>query len=215
MAFDLEEQEKIDQVRAWWDRFGGLVTGLLTAILLVLVAYYAWGWYKNYQAEKALGYYETIYTTTKSSRPTDSDKVRIQEALSVLQNDYTSTAYPARASLIAANYFVSKNDLEAAQKAMQWVVTNGKEPEIVPVAQLQLSAILMDQGKLDEALSYVSGSVPESFKALFLDRQGDIQMAKGQKEEAVKSWKTALNEKGLEPSFSTFMQNKIKVLGGE
>ena len=215
MAFDLEEQEKIDQVKAWWDRFGGLVTGLLTAILLVFVAYYAWGWYKNYQAEKALGYYETIYTTTKSSRPTDSDKVRIQEALTVLQNDYTNTAYPARASLIAANYFVSKNDLEAAQKAMQWVVTNGKEPEIVPVAQLQLSAILMDQGKLDEALSYVSGSVPESFKALFLDRQGDIQMAKGQKEEAVKSWKTALNEKGLEPSFSTFMQNKIKVLGGE
>lgn len=56
MAFDLEEQEKIDQLKAWWARFGGLVTALLTVVLLAIIAYFAWGMYKNYRSEQALGY---------------------------------------------------------------------------------------------------------------------------------------------------------------
>ncbi len=214
MAFDLEEQEKIDQLKAWWARFGGLVTALLTVVLLAIIAYFAWGMYKNYRSEQALGYYDTINMAVKNARPDANDKARIQEALSVLQKDYVGTAYPARASLVASKYFVEKKDLAAAQQAVQWIISDSKETELVPVAQLQLAAILMDQNKFDEALAQVANPTGD-FKALFLDRQADILLAKGQKQEAIQAWKSALNEKDLDPTFVRLVEMKLNVLGGE
>ncbi|NOL51317.1 YfgM family protein [Pelistega suis] len=214
MAFDLEEQEKIEQLKAWWARFGSLVTALLTVVLLAIIAYFAWGMYKNYRSEQALGYYDTINMAVKNARPDANDKARIQEALSVLQKDYVGTAYPARASLVASKYFVEKKDLAAAQQAVQWIISDSKETELVPVAQLQLAAILMDQNKFDEALAQVANPTGD-FKALFLDRQADILLAKGQKQEAIQAWKSALNEKNLDPTFVRLMEMKLNVLGGE
>lgn len=214
MAFDLEEQEKIDQVKAWWEKFGGIVTGLLTVVLIVIIGYYAWGWYQNHQAEKALGYYDTINSAINNARPDANDKVRIQEALAALQQDYVGTAYPARASLLASKYFVQKKDLEAAQKAVQWVIKDSKEVEMLPVAQLQLASILMDQQKWDEALAQVANP-PADFKALFLDRRADILLAKGQQKEAITAWKEALAVPGIEPAFVRMVEMKLNVLGGE
>lgn len=214
MAFDLEEQEKIDQVKAWWEKFGGLVSGLLTVTLVAIVGYYAWGWYQNYQASQALAYYDTINTTLHNARPEASDKLRIQDALNTLQKDYVGTAYPARASLLASKYFVEHQDLEAAQQAVQWVISESKEKEMLPVAQLQLSAILMNQQKWDEALAQVANP-PADFKALFLDRQGDIFLAKGQQKEAIQAWKEALAVAGIEPAFIRMVEMKLNVLGGE
>lgn len=214
MAFDLEEQEKIEQLKAWWARFGGLVTALLTVILLAIIAYFAWGMYKSHRAEQALAYYDTINMAVKNARPDANDKVRIQEALAVLQKDYVGTAYPARASLVASKYFVGQKDLAAAQQAVQWIISDSKETELVPVAQLQLAAILMDQNKLDEAFAQVANPTAD-FKALFLDRQADIWLAKGQKQEAIQAWKSALNEKNLDPTFVRLVEMKLSVLGGE
>ncbi|NOL49611.1 YfgM family protein [Pelistega europaea] len=214
MAFDLEEQEKIDQVKAWWDKFGGWVTGILTVVLLAYVGYYGWGMYQNYQSGQALAYYDTVNTAVHNARPDANDKTRIQEALAALQKDYKGTAYPARASLLASRYFVEHGDLAAAQQAAQWVVSESKEIEMVPVAQLQLATILMNQAKYDEALAQL-GNPPASFKALFLDRQGDIFLEKGDKAAALKAWKEALDEKGLDANFVRLVEMKITVLGGE
>ncbi|NEN75219.1 tetratricopeptide repeat protein [Pelistega sp. NLN82] len=214
MAFDLEEQEKIDQVKAWWNRFGGLVTGILIVILLCIAGYYAWQWYQNSKANQALGYYDIVYASTSKANPDDNDKLRIQEALAVLQKDYVGTAYPARASLVASKYFIQQNDLAAAQQAVQWIIDESKETEILPVARLQLSAILMDQEKFDEAFAQVSKPT-EHFVAAFLDRQGDILLAKGDKAGAVKAWKEALNDKDIDQNFVRLIQMKLNVLGGE
>ena len=51
MAFDLEEQEKIDELKAWWNRFGGLVSGVATVIMLAILGYYGWNWYQGYQSQ--------------------------------------------------------------------------------------------------------------------------------------------------------------------
>ncbi|WP_159990635.1 YfgM family protein [Pelistega ratti] len=214
MAFDLEEQEKIDQVKAWWNRFGGLVTGILIVILLCIAGYYAWQWYQNSKANQALGYYDIVYASTSKTNPDANDKLRIQEALAVLQKDYVGTAYPARASLVASKYFIQQNDLAAAQQAVQWIIDESKETEILPVARLQLSAILMDQEKFDEAFAQVSKPA-EHFVAAFLDRQGDILFAKGDKAGAVKAWKEALNDKDIDQNFVRLIQMKLNVLGGE
>jgi predicted negative regulator of RcsB-dependent stress response len=39
---DLEEQEQLDQFKHFWNRWGNLITGLITAALLVYAAYNGW-----------------------------------------------------------------------------------------------------------------------------------------------------------------------------
>ena len=42
MAYDLEEQEQLDELKAWWKRNGNMVTWGLIAVLAVFAAYQGW-----------------------------------------------------------------------------------------------------------------------------------------------------------------------------
>ena len=44
---DLEEQEQIDTLKAWWKMYGNLVTSLVTAVCLGVVAWQGWNWYQR------------------------------------------------------------------------------------------------------------------------------------------------------------------------
>lgn len=96
MAFDLEEQEKIDQLKAWWQRYGAWVNAVLMASLLAMVAYYGWQWYQQYQHQNALKQYDALQTLLRQSPlPTQA----LVETASGLQRDYGSTPHAVRASL--------------------------------------------------------------------------------------------------------------------
>lgn len=214
MAFDLEEQEKIDQLKAWWLRFGGFIMGVLVVISLVFIGYYGWGWYQNYRATQALGYYDIVNNTANASQHSSEDNTRMKEALKALQADYKGTAYPARASLLASKFFMEQGKYEEAQHILQWVVSESGETEIIPVAQLQLATAFLNQDNYADALAQLSNP-PTSFNALFLDRRADILLAQNKKDEAAQVWQTVLQEKNVEASFIRLVQLKLNVLTRE
>ena len=51
MAYDLEEQEQIDEFKAWWKKHGNMVTNI---VLAALVAYSVWQGYQYFQSKKAV-----------------------------------------------------------------------------------------------------------------------------------------------------------------
>ena len=58
MAFDLQEQEQIDELKAFWRKWGTLITG----VLVNSCAGHGWGaqgwrWYQHRQAESAAALY--------------------------------------------------------------------------------------------------------------------------------------------------------------
>lgn len=53
MAYDLEEQESLAQLKAWWDKWGNLTLSCITVICLAFAGYNGWHWYKRYQGGKA------------------------------------------------------------------------------------------------------------------------------------------------------------------
>ena len=53
MAYDLEEQESLAQLKAWWDKWGNLVLTLITVICLAFAGWNGWNWYKRNQGAKA------------------------------------------------------------------------------------------------------------------------------------------------------------------
>ena len=53
-VYDLEEQEKIEDLKAWWAQYGKYVSAVVTAIAIVVIGVQGWRWYQRTQAEQAL-----------------------------------------------------------------------------------------------------------------------------------------------------------------
>ncbi len=213
MAFDLEEQEKIDTLKAWWDRFGNMILTAIIVVMLGILGWYGWNWYQSSQVKQALGYYEIVQTSAISS---DADgEARLGQAAAELKKEYDDTAYAARGALLAADFYIRGHNYEKAVEELNWLAARGSDfPELVPVAKLRLASVYADQKKFDEALAQLSNP-PEPFKALYDDRKGDVLVAQGKKAEAVAAWKAALADQQLPPAFVNTIQLKISALGGE
>ena len=52
-VYDLEEQEKIDDLKAFWNRWGNAILAAVIAVCLAYVAVAGWRWWTNRQAEEA------------------------------------------------------------------------------------------------------------------------------------------------------------------
>ena len=55
MAYDLQEQEQLDELKAWWKKYGNLILTVVTVVLLAFAAYNGWRWYQRSQAEASRG----------------------------------------------------------------------------------------------------------------------------------------------------------------
>ncbi|KAG1316595.1 hypothetical protein G6F63_016008 [Rhizopus arrhizus] len=60
MAYDLEEQEKLDAIKAWWARYGTLVVTLFAVVALSWGGWWGWKAYESHRANQAMGYFEAL-----------------------------------------------------------------------------------------------------------------------------------------------------------
>ena len=52
-VYDLEEQEQLEDLKAWWRRWGNLISGVVIAVCVAIVGVQGWGWWQHNQAEQA------------------------------------------------------------------------------------------------------------------------------------------------------------------
>ena len=60
MALDLEEQEQVAELKAWWNQHGNLIVSAITAAALAFAGWQGWRWYERSQATQAGALYDTI-----------------------------------------------------------------------------------------------------------------------------------------------------------
>ena len=54
---DLEEQEQLDELKAWWKQYGNLVMTAAAVVLAGFAAWNGWNWYRNTQSLEAAALY--------------------------------------------------------------------------------------------------------------------------------------------------------------
>ena len=210
MAYDLEEQEKLDALRAWWDRYGTLIAVVVIGAVLVFAGVRAWQWYQGHQAAQAMGYFEALENA--AVQQTEDSLPRIKAASATLREDFPKSGYTSRGVLIAAAALKSQGDLEGAREQLEWLVANGDDPALVPLAKLRLAGILLELKQYDNALAQIDAA-PTAFEGLFADRRGDILLAQGKKDQAIEAWQTAVTQLGADPLVQV-IQLKIDANGG-
>ncbi len=187
-TYDLEEQEQLAEIKLWWRQYGNLLINVLTAVSIVVIAWFGWSWYQRNQSTQASAVYNVLQKAVQ-----EKDTQRTKAASGELLEKFSGTSYAALGALTSAKAMIDTGDRKTAKVQLQWVVDHGKE-EFRDLARLRLAALLLDEKAYDDALKQIDGSVSTGFEARFLDYRGDILNAQGKKAEALAAYQGALDK---------------------
>lgn len=207
MAYDLEEQEQLAAIKAWWDRWGNLVLSVATVALLAIAAFNGWRWYERHEAGKAAVLYEELLGALDGN-----DVARKRELAGTLIERYGRTVYGPMAALQIARINVEAGDRSAARAQLRWVIDKSGHEELAQVARLRLAGVLLDEKAYDEALKLLGGDVPPGLAASFADRRGDILLEIGQSEQARAAYREALDKADTQHPLRPIIQLKLDAL---
>lgn len=207
MAYDLQEQEQLDELKAWWAKYGNLILTVLTVVLLGFAALNGWRWYQRNQAADAAGVYAELERAIAAK-----EAERVTTLSATLTDKYGRTVYASMAALQAARWFADTGNTAAARTQLQWVVDHADRPEIGAIARVRLAGVLLDEKNYDEALKVLEGAAGDVQATAVLDRRGDVLFAQSKIDEARSAYREALAKASAEHPLRAIIQLKLDAL---
>ncbi|HEV8109238.1 MAG TPA: tetratricopeptide repeat protein, partial [Burkholderiales bacterium] len=129
MALDLEEQEQVEELKAWWKQHGNMITAVVVAVAVGFAGWQGWRWYQANQAAHASSLYETL---TKAVQVNDAKALR--DAAGTLVESYPRTLYASMGAMVAARYYFDRNDLKSAKAQLSWVIERSSSQDFKDLA---------------------------------------------------------------------------------
>lgn len=210
MALDLEEQEQVAELKAWWNQYGNLVVSAITAAAVAFAGWQAWRWYERSQASQAGALYDTIVRAVRAG-----DAKALRDADGALLENYPRTLYASMGAFMAARFYYERNDAKSAKAQLQWVLEHGRMEDFRDLARLRLAAIVLDDKAYDEALKLLDEKHAASYDAEYAAAKGDVLVAKQQTKEARDAYRVALDKAGNgNAAFRESVRMRLEALGG-
>lgn len=205
---DLQEQEQLDALKAFWNRQGNLITWLLVLVLAAYAGWNGWQWYQRDQAAKAGAMFDEL---DRAARAGDAE--RSGRIFADLQARYPGTALAQQGGLLAARVQFDKGQADAARASLAWVAEHGVEDEMRTVARLRLAALQADAKQHDEALKTLAAATAPGFEGLVADRRGDVLLAQGKPAEARAAYEAAYQALAERLDYRRLVEAKLTALG--
>lgn len=194
MADHITEEEQIESLKRWWAENG---KGIVTGVVLALAGYFGYQFWQNNErasAEQASELYQG-FVQAVSANEGEPDNKQVTTAKSLarqLKEEFGDRIYASQAALHLAALAAGNNDLEEAEKQLEWVLDNTPETSLRLVAKRRLAAVKSARGKPEQALELLEGDVPEAFAALYAETRGDILLQQGDEPAARSAYEQAL-----------------------
>jgi predicted negative regulator of RcsB-dependent stress response len=205
---DLEEQEQLDQLKAFWKRYGNLLTWVLLIVLGAFAAWNGWNWYQRDQAGKASAMFDQLDAAAQGGNVEQATRV-----FADMRERFPRTAYTQQGGLLAAKVQFEKGKPDAALESLAWVAANAVETEYQTMAHLRAAGVLLDQKKYDDALKQLDAATAPDFAALVADRRGDVLLAQGKKDDAKASYTKAWKAMDAKVDYRRLIDAKLTALG--
>ncbi|HOL36674.1 MAG TPA: tetratricopeptide repeat protein [Rubrivivax sp.] len=207
-SLDLQEQEQLDELKAFWNKYGNLVTWVLIAVLGAYGAWNGWQWYQRDQATKAAAMYDELDRAAQTG-----DAERAARIFADLREHYPRTAFAAQGALEAARAQFDHGQADAARASLGWAAENARDDDIRTIARLRLAGLLADAKQYDEALRVLDAARAGAFEALVADRRGDVLMAQGKTAEAKAAYQAAWAAMAPETPYRQVIEAKLTAMG--
>jgi len=200
-TYDLEEQEKIEELKTWWKLHGTLVTVVVSALAVAVVGWQAWQWWQRSQAAQATQLYGHLQQALSQQ---DTKQVRLLAG--ELIDRFSGTSHAAMAALLSGKVLFETGDLKSAAAQFGWAAQHARDAGTRDLARLRQALVLVEEKSYDEALKLLAVPPAPSFAARYHELRGDILAAQGKGgearaayEEAVKALETSRKAEGLPP----------------
>lgn len=185
MAYSIEEEQEINQLKDWWKENGKTI---IVAFILGVGGMFGWRYWQAHQAEQiaqaSAQYDALIYSAQQDEQ---AKKANIEQFVQA----NSKTAYAVFTLLDEAKKATEKQDFAAAEANLNQALTQSQDEVLTSIIALRLSAVQFQLGQLDNALTTLNQVKGESFNARKAILTGDIQVAKGDKVEAKNSFEQA------------------------
>ena len=208
-VYDLEEQDKIDDLKAFWRRWGNAFSTVVIAICLAFIGVQGWRWYQNKQADEAAVLYGAVASAVRAN-----DVPKARDAMSQLAGRFGSTGYAPRAALLYAKLAWDQRDKAGAKAQLTWVVDYASDDDLKQIARYRLAEALLDEKNYDEALKVLDAKHSDAYAGLYADLRGDALAAAGRREDARAAYQVALAKIDAKTAYRQFVQVKLDSMGG-
>ncbi|AXH82970.1 TPA: YfgM family protein [Haemophilus influenzae] len=185
MAYSIEEEQEINQLKEWWKENGKTI---IVAFILGVGGMFGWRYWQAHQAEQiaqASAQYDALINSVQQDE--QAKKANIEQFVQA----NSKTAYAVFALLDEAKKATEKQDFSAAEANLNQALTQSQDEVLTSIIALRLSAVQFQLGQLDNALTTLNQVKGESFNARKAILTGDIQIAKGDKVAAKNSFEQA------------------------
>ena len=209
MAFDLEEQEQLDEAKVWWKQHGNKVIWGVTAFLLVTAGWRAWEtWSRNQAAEASMLFDRAIQAVSMNDTKTAKDA-----AAQVMEN-HGRSAYAAPAAWLAGRINFEANDLKSARAQYEFALEHARDEGTAQLARLRLAGLKFEEKDLDGALAMLNEPFEPAFAGLAARLKGDVLVAQGKTADAKAAYKLAMEKLGDKSSLKPLVEMSLDALGG-
>ena len=207
MRDDLEQQEQMQNLKAFWKANGKWITSSLTLLFLIVGSINGWKLWNNYNKEKAS---KILTNLEKNIEAQNTDiALRLYQEIS---EDYPNTLQAGLAGLLIAKSLVSDGQREKAVSILDELTRNA---QVKWLAIIRLSTILLDLNRPGEVIEIIPEIIPDHWAGIVVDRRGDAFAIMGDFESAKKDWLRALSFYNANPSnqdVTRFISRKLATI---
>ncbi len=208
MALDLEEQEQVDEAKAWWKQHGNKVIWGVTAFLLVAAGWRAWQtWQHNQAAEASMLFDSAVQAASMNDLKT------AKAAAGQIMENHARSAYSAPAAWLAGRINIESGDSKSARAQYEFALEQARDDGVRQLARLRLATLSFEEKDIPAALKLLEAPFEPAFQGLAEQLKGDIFVAQGKTAEARAAYKLALEKLGDKSSLKPLVEIRLDSLG--
>lgn len=205
---DLQEQEQLDELKAFWKQYGNLITWVLTLVLAGFAGMNGWNYWQGKQAVQAGAMFEEL---DKAAQAGDAE--RVGRVFGDMKDRFGRTTLAWQGGLLAAKLQAEKGKADDARASLAWVAEHARDEGYKATAHLRLAGLLVDSKAYDDALKQLDAVTAPEFAALAQDRRGDVLAAQGKKAEATVAWQAAWKAMDEKLDYRRIVEAKLNTVG--
>ena len=158
-VYDLEEQDKLDDLKAWWHQWGNTITTIVAVACVALAGVQGWRWWTAKQAEEASAVYAGLAQAARAN-----DLAKAKDAAAALEDRFARTGYAPRGALVLAKLLFDSGDTAGARAQLQWVIDRADETELKEIARYRLAELRTQIACQEDVLTI---TLPEGLRFLY------------------------------------------------
>ena len=205
---DLEEQEQLDQLKAFWAKWGNAITWLLIAVLAAYAGWNGWQYWQRDKAENAAKLFGELELAVQAQDPEKALRI-VQD----MQANVAGAALTEQAMLVAAKALADAGQWDQAKAQLLAAQAQIKDAGLKASVALRLAAVDMHSQSWDAALAHLQGNWPASYVGLIEDRKGDIFNAKGDRVAAIQAYQASYQALSSGNAYRGMVGVKLNALG--